>query len=388
MSFFEPSTASHARIGHNRAFDADHLYDIAEIGAGLVINDRQPALRVLRECVAQSGKHAFRSLFTMHVRADLPENVAMTAVTADPSSGAERQRASGGSDFSAIALVRQSIEQRLTHLSAPEGGLATRMVSQAMSYALLAPGKRVRPVLTVLACVQQGGHAVMALDSACAIELVHTASLILDDLPCMDDAALRRGLPTTHRAHGEAAALLAAIGLLNRAYALLAQAPGLSDAQRLALVARLTAAVGVDGLIDGQALDLRERIGFRGSEAVDELNRLKTGSLFAAAMEFGAICAGADDARIEALAQAGLRIGLAFQTMDDLLDQTCASAQLGKDANKDANKPSIVSLDGQDAARLRVRGDVEQALALAAAQGGSIEPLRGFLGDLFGAVLT
>lgn len=312
----------------------------------------------------------------------------MSAGVADPSSGADDARAPGNAEIGMIAQLRQSIEQRLTQLAIADGGAATRIVSQAMGYALLAPGKRVRPVLTLLACLQQGGQAAAALDAACAIEMVHTASLILDDLPCMDDAALRRGIPTTHRAHGEAAALLASIGLLNRAYGVLARAPELTAAQRLALIARLAVAVGEDGLIDGQALDLRERIGFRGTEAVDELNRLKTGALFAAAMEFGAICAGADGARIEALAQAGQRIGLAFQTMDDLLDQTRATAELGKDSNKDSNKPSIVSLDGQEAARQRVKSDLEEALRLAAAQGGSIESLRAYLADLFAMVLA
>lgn len=316
----------------------------------------------------------------------------MSAGIADPSSGADRMRAPGHGECAVITQLRQSIEQRLAQLSIAESGAATRMVSQAMGYALLAPGKRVRPVLTLLSCLQQSGqqtaHAALALDIACAIEMVHTASLILDDLPCMDDAALRRGLPTTHRAHGEAAALLASIGLLNRAFAVLAQAPGLTPAQRIALVARLAAAIGEDGLIAGQALDLRERNGFRGTEAVDALNRLKTGSLFAAAMEFGAICAGADGARIEAMAQAGLHIGLAFQTMDDLLDQTRAAAELGKDANKDSNKPSIVSLNGQDAARQRVLMDLEEAMRLAAAQGGSIENLRAYLSDLFGMVMA
>lgn len=311
----------------------------------------------------------------------------MTAAMADPNSGAERIGEDAQAGALQLAALRQSIEQRLVQLANPEGGAATRMVSQAMNYALLAPGKRVRPVLTLLACTQMGGQPTKALDGACAIEMVHTASLILDDLPCMDDAQLRRGLPTTHRAHGEAAALLAAIGLLNRAYAVLAHAFGLQPPQKIALLARLTAAVGVDGLIDGQALDLRERVGFRGIEAVDELNRLKTGSLFAAALEFWTICAGAEDFRVEAMGQAGLRIGLAFQTMDDLLDQTHAAAQLGKDANKDGAKPSIASLGGQDEARLRVRQDIAAALELAAAQGGKTEPLRAYLLNLFGTAL-
>lgn len=155
----------------------------------------------------------------------------MTAAMADPNSGAERIGAEEYSGPLQLAALRQAIEQRLVQLANPEGGTATRMVSQAMNYALLAPGKRVRPVLTLMACSQLGGQPALALDGACAIEMVHTASLILDDLPCMDDAQLRRGLPTTHRAHGEAAALLAAIGLLNRAYAVLAHA-GLQPAAK------------------------------------------------------------------------------------------------------------------------------------------------------------
>ncbi len=155
----------------------------------------------------------------------------MTAAMADPNSGAERIGADAHSGPLQLAALRQAIEQRLVQLANPEGGTATRMVSQAMNYALLAPGKRVRPVLTLMACSQLGGQPALALDGACAIEMVHTASLILDDLPCMDDAQLRRGLPTTHRAHGEAAALLAAIGLLNRAYAVLAHA-GLQPAAK------------------------------------------------------------------------------------------------------------------------------------------------------------
>lgn len=310
----------------------------------------------------------------------------MAGVISNSGSDMAVARAWGAGDSRLVFALRQSIDARLAHLANPAGTASARMVDHAMGYALLAPGKRVRPVLTLLACMLAGGEANAALDGACAIEMVHTASLILDDLPCMDDAALRRGLPTTHRAHGEAAALLAAIGLLNRAYAILANATELPAPQRVALISRLTAAVGVDGLIDGQALDLRERIGFRGVAAIDELNRLKTGSLFAASMEFGAICAGADGAHQESLGRAGLHIGLAFQTMDDLLDQTRAAADLGKDANKDANKPSIASLDGLDAARLRVHAEIEQALALASKVGDAIEPMRAFLLDLFASV--
>jgi len=285
-------------------------------------------------------------------------------------------------DDSLFESLRSAVEARLDSLSQPAGGRESR-VESAVRYALLAPGKRIRPLLGVLSALQLGAAEEAALDAAYAIEMVHAASLILDDLPCMDDAEMRRGRPATHRVYGEAAAVLAAVALLNRAFAVLAAADALPAREQLAQVGRLAAAIGAEGLIGGQEADLAERAGYDCCDKVDALNHRKTGVLFALALEFGARCAGAGAATVESMRQAGVHLGLAFQTLDDLLDQTRASAELGKDANKDAQKPSVVSLAGLEAARLRVRRELEAALACAAEAGGDPDPLRAYLEAVF-----
>jgi len=278
-----------------------------------------------------------------------------------------------------FGAVLAQIEQRLLALCGPAGGEG---VAAAQSYALLAPGKRVRPMLTVLAARQHGAESATALDPACALEMVHTASLILDDLPCMDDALLRRGRAATHRVFGEAASLLAAVGLLNRGFGVLAltEAP---VAARIAMVERLSAAVGPDGLVGGQEADLGERASYLDCADVDALNQRKTGALFVAAMEMGALAAGADVAAVRRMARAGAHVGLAFQTIDDLLDCTRRTEELGKDANKDQGKPSVVSLAGMEAARARVQHDLERAVAAARDAGGDSGDLEAYLGLLF-----
>lgn len=304
-----------------------------------------------------------------------------TVVAQQDRSGESRAAALNPELFDAL---RASLEQRLDMLSQPHGPTPSR-VEAAARYALLAPGKRIRPMLTLLAAQQFGAESQAAADAACAIEMVHAASLILDDLPCMDDAALRRGRATTHRVHGEAAAVLAAVALMNRAFAVLAAAPkALAAEEQLAQVTRLSAAIGAEGLIGGQEADLAERADYDCLEAVDALNHRKTGVLFALALEFGARCAGAPPASIAQMHAAGVHLGLAFQTLDDLLDQTRASAELGKDANKDAQKPSVVSLAGLEAARQRVRRELDAALAKVDAAGGASDALRAYLEAAFG----
>ena len=153
--------------------------------------------------------------------------------------------------------LRAAVNGRLDAL-VPAGSRGPQRVNEAVRYALLAPGKRIRPLLTILAAMDFGAPVSDALDVACATEMVHTASLVLDDLPCMDDARLRRGQPTVHMRFDESTAILAAIALLNQAFATVTRTTRLSAETRLALVERLSAAVGFDGLVTGQENDLQD----------------------------------------------------------------------------------------------------------------------------------
>jgi geranylgeranyl diphosphate synthase, type II len=217
-------------------------------------------------------------------------------------------------------------------------------VEQSMAYSLHAPSKRVRPVLTLLAAELCGGTSARALGAAAAAELVHTSSLILDDLPSMDDAALRRGRPSNHVKFGEAIAILAAFGLLNLAFGTLARRYDGALAARLSTL--LSDAVGGDGLIGGQAADLlatEQEIGF---ELLERIHRGKTGALFNASAVAGAMTAGADAASIAALSAFAKNLGLAFQIVDDLLDVEGNPDETGKAVRKDARKTTFVSFSG------------------------------------------
>ena len=262
--------------------------------------------------------------------------------------------------------LRAQIDARLAALLAEEGA-APRPLREAVRYALLSPGKRLRPVLAVLSAEHFGasrrlGLNAAALDAGCAVEMVHAASLILDDLPCMDDAELRRGRPTVHRRFGEDMAVLAAITLLNQAYATAAAAPGLAAEGRLELVRALTGAVGFDGLAAGQARDLRERGDLAEATPLHDLNRQKTGVLFVAAVESGARAAGATAARLDSARAFAHGLGEAFQILDDLLDVTSTSEHAGKDVRQDGGKPTVVSLIGADGARAEMGRRLRTAL--------------------------
>jgi geranylgeranyl diphosphate synthase, type II len=250
---------------------------------------------------------------------------------------------------------QQRVERTLVRL-VPEGGGA---VQQAMAYTVHAPSKHVRPVLTLLSAELCGGTADRALPAAAAMELVHAASLILDDLPSMDDAPLRRGRPANHRQHGEAIAILAAFGLLNLGYDTLAREYEPPIAARLSTL--LGAAVGTEGLIGGQSADLLatdQQITF---EMLERIHRGKTGALFSAAAVAGAVVSAApaeDMARLEAFAR---NLGLAFQIVDDLLDVEGDPAQTGKAVRGDVKKTTFVSFSGVDGARQLARELCETA---------------------------
>jgi geranylgeranyl diphosphate synthase type II len=232
-------------------------------------------------------------------------------------------------------------------------------VSRSMAYTVRAPSKRVRPVLTLLATELCGGASAHAVPAAAVMELVHASSLILDDLPSMDDAPLRRGRKANHLEFGEAIAILAAFGLLNLAYGTLARVYDAALAARLASI--LAEAVGTDGLIGGQAIDLLatdQQISF---ETLERIHRGKTGALFSAAATSGAIVAGASAEAIASLGAYAKNLGLAFQIIDDLLDVEGDPAETGKAVKEDAKKTTFVSFSGVEGARQLARELCETA---------------------------
>lgn len=258
-----------------------------------------------------------------------------------------------------LAAARARIEQRLSELV--PGEPAPERLADAMRYSLLAPAKRVRGILAMLCCSHCGGNGDDALTAACALELVHAASLILDDLPAMDDATLRRGQSVCHKVYGEATATLAAIALMNRGFGVVAEDAVLPAASRAAIVGILARSIGTDGLTGGQEGDMHGT-GHAGIEGVDWIHARKTGALFAATAEIGAVIAGAPHSRA-VMRDFGMKLGLAFQGYDDLLDARAASAAVGKDTRRDDAKATMVALLGFDDA-LR-RADAQMAAALA-----------------------
>ncbi|WP_181702701.1 polyprenyl synthetase family protein [Chthonobacter albigriseus] len=269
-----------------------------------------------------------------------------------------------------IRDARSRIDHRLDRLMLSDPGQRD-LVKVAMREAVLLPGKRLRPLMTVLAARDLGFDGPAAVDAGCALELVHTASLLLDDLPCMDDATLRRGEQTIHLRYGEDVAVLASIGLLTQAYGLLAVAPMLTDVQRTQLVQILSDAVGVNGLVGGQYTDLRGADRRPNPADVVVTNDRKTGALFIAATEFACLVADAGEEARTHLRNFARELGRAFQIMDDMVDADGDEIAAGKDVRQDHGKVTMLSLLGRDAARRRLSGHVAGSLAaLAALPGG------------------
>lgn len=248
-----------------------------------------------------------------------------------------------------LQSLRQRVDERLVALlPAPES--AQDNVALALHQGTLAPGKRLRPLLLLAALADLGCQTDLALDPACALEMVHAASLFLDDLPCMDNASLRRGQPTIHVRFGEDVAVLASVALLSHAYGVMAMAPDLTPAQRNAVVAILARAVGCQGLVRGQYRDLRGEDQSRQLDGVITTNQLKTGSLFTAAMELAALLAEVDAVQARHLDGFASELGLAFQLLDDIADGLTPQ-QTGKDCHQDRAKDTVVSLLGPQAAQ-------------------------------------
>ena len=249
----------------------------------------------------------------------------------------------------AMQQTRARVEQRLAEL-APRPHLFGHRVADAIGYSLLGGGKRLRPVLTLLTARTLGGDVALALDPACAVEMVHTASLILDDLPCMDDAALRRGKPANHRLYGDDVATLAAVTLVSEAFAVISRSEGLTDALRAELVGLLADAIGLNGLAGGQASDLAATSSHHDRESLERMEAQKTGTLFVTSVRIGARVAGADPAEVDAVSRYARHAGLAFQIFDDLLDTFGDGAAIGKDVEQDTRKATFSSLMDRRAA--------------------------------------
>ena len=250
----------------------------------------------------------------------------------------------------------------------PKPPTCPQVLSEAMHYSVMAGGKRLRPVLVIAAADAIGRQTKastleLALPAACAVEFIHTYSLIHDDLPAMDDDSLRRGRPTLHMVYGEGMAILAGDGLQAEAFALMAREPQTADptllARKIAALAAVATAAGAIGMVGGQAVDLQAAGQVRGhelaltSEALRAMHLQKTGALIKASAISGAIMAGADAAQVKAVERWATEIGLAFQIVDDILDVEGDAAALGKTAGKDAarDKPTYTSLFGLERAR-------------------------------------
>ena len=257
------------------------------------------------------------------------------------------------------ALVEGWLQEHL------DGLLPCGKLVESMGYSLISGGKRIRPVLTLAACRLCGGEDKAALPLACALEMVHTYSLIHDDLPCMDDDDLRRGKPTNHRVFGQATAILAGDALLTNAFEVLAMAPGLSAERQIQAVQCLAQAAGPAGMVSGQILDMDGEGKALSFDQIRKIEALKTGRMIMAALELGCIAAGETADRRRALLTYGEKIGLAFQIQDDILDQEGETEELGKAVGSDLKqgKATFVSLAGVEACRKMVEDLTDEAAA-------------------------
>ena len=250
---------------------------------------------------------------------------------------------------------------------------------ESMRYSLMAGGKRLRPILCLAAGEMLGGTAEQLMPTACALEMIHTMSLIHDDLPAMDNDDFRRGKPTNHKVYGDDIAILAGDALLAYSYEIVAERTRNVDPVRvLNVVGRLGRAVAAEGLVGGQVVDLQSEGKQVSLETLEFIHAHKTGALLEVSVVSGAILAGADDETVERLTKYSRDIGLAFQVVDDILDVTATSEQLGKTAGKDlvAEKATYPSLLGLDGARQKAADLIAHAKEILVPYGDRAMPLK------------
>lgn len=264
-----------------------------------------------------------------------------------------------------LASFRELVEARLDNLL-PAETLEPESIHRAIRWSLLAGGKRFRPLLLLSTGEALGAETGALLDTACALEMIHTYSLIHDDLPSMDDDDLRRGRPTCHVRFGEATAILAGDALQTLAFQTIAEDESLEPSVRVRVLSEVARASGTPvGMVAGQAHDLEAESRDVTGDELERIHRLKTGALITASVRSGAIIAGTSESELETLTRYGVALGLLFQITDDLLDVTATAEDLGKTPGKDARsrKATYPALYGLEAARMRAQATYNETCA-------------------------
>ena len=279
-----------------------------------------------------------------------------------------------------LSAQQKTIDAALEQWVPPESTQPVN-IHRAMRYSLFAGGKRVRPVLCIESALAIGEQPAGVENAACTLELIHTYSLIHDDLPALDNDDLRRGRPTCHKVFGEAMAILAGDALLTLAFQVLAQLSGIDDGRKIRLIQELSTASGtVGGMIGGQVHDIEGEGQAPAAELLESIHRAKTGALLRASVRMGAIYAGAGDEHLDALSCYGEHIGLAFQIVDDILDVEQPSEALGKTAGKDAQQqkitfPAVYGLDRSREMAAAERLNAHDALKMFGARAGRLHEI-------------
>jgi len=273
---------------------------------------------------------------------------------------------------------RQNIVEEALYRYLPEDGIPAE-IYKAVRYSVFNGGKRIRPILCLAAAEAVGGDLVPAMPVACALELIHTYSLIHDDLPSMDNDDFRRGKPTCHKVFGENIAILAGDALLTEAFSLLSRAEKVmfSAERRLAIIQEIADAAGIGGMVGGQALDVISEKSGADQKILQEIHRRKTGALIVAAVKSGAMIFNAGKDKIQSLTEYGMNVGQAFQIADDILNVEGDSELMGKGTGSDAarNKLTYPSLMGMQTAKEKLAEHIEAAVASLSGFGERAMPL-------------
>jgi len=298
--------------------------------------------------------------------------------------GSDVQAAGRPLGTAGFARFRALVEERLPGFLSPEVCSIPPPLRDAMEYALTSGGKRIRPVVLLSSGAAVGGEEEELLPFACAVEYVHTYSLIHDDLPAMDDDDFRRGRPACHKAFGEAEAILAGDALLTEAFRIMGESPlaGKDPAKAVRATALLARAAGASGMAGGQMMDLRPPAGKGSGEedaaAIEEIDLRKTAALLSASAAMGGVLGGGTDKQVECLSRYGRALGLLFQITDDILDETGSFEEMGKAVAKDRARGKLTypAARGMEAAVARAESLRREALFSLSSFGGEAEILR------------